>query len=41
MEYATIIVMLALVEYIWFTVRVGGNRVKLGVDAPACSIFRP
>ena len=37
MEYATIIVMLALSEYLYFTVRVGANRVKLDVHAPACS----
>ena len=37
MEYATIIVMLALAEYIFFTGRVGASRAKLGVDAPACT----
>lgn len=37
MEYATIIVMLALSEYLYFTVRVGANRVKLDVHAPACT----
>ena len=36
MEYATIIVMLALAEYIFFTVRVGASRGKLEVHAPAC-----
>jgi uncharacterized membrane protein YecN with MAPEG domain len=37
MEYATIIVMLALAEYIYFTVRVGAGRGKHKVDAPACA----
>ena len=36
MENATIIVMLALAEYIFFTVRVGASRGKLEVYAPAC-----
>jgi glutathione S-transferase len=35
MEYATLIVMLALVEYIWFTARVGAKRGKHGIKAPA------
>ena len=37
MENATIIVMLALALYLYFTVRVGANRGKLDVNAPACS----
>jgi uncharacterized membrane protein YecN with MAPEG domain len=37
MEYATIIVMLALIEYIWFTVRVGASRGKYEISAPATS----
>jgi uncharacterized membrane protein YecN with MAPEG domain len=37
MEYATIIVMLALVEYLYFTGRVGASRAKFGVEAPACT----
>ena len=37
MEYATIIVMLALLEYIWFTVRVGASRGKYEISAPATS----
>ena len=37
MEYATLIVLLALLQYIWFSVRVGFNREKLEVQAPACS----
>lgn len=36
MEIATIIVMLALAEYIYFTVRVSASRGKLEVHAPAC-----
>ena len=35
METATLIVMLALLEYTWFTLRVGFNRDKFGVNAPA------
>ncbi|NIP17681.1 MAG: MAPEG family protein, partial [Xanthomonadales bacterium] len=35
MEYATIIVMLALVEYLWFTMRTGMRRDKLNIEAPA------
>lgn len=35
MEYATLIVMLALIEYLWFTIQVGSKRVKGGVQAPA------
>ena len=37
MELATIIVMLALAEYIFFTARVGISRGKLGVEAPTCT----
>ncbi len=37
MEYATIIVMLALVEYTWFTIRTGGRRGKYEIEAPATS----
>ena len=37
MEYATIIVMLALAEYLYFIGRVGISRTKLGVEAPACT----
>ena len=36
MEYATLIVLLALLQYVWFTVRVGSTRGKYNVDAPAC-----
>ena len=36
MEHATLIVLLALLQYIWFTIRVGANRGKYHVDAPAC-----
>lgn len=35
MEIATLIVMLALLEYTWFTLRVGINRDKYGINAPA------
>jgi uncharacterized membrane protein YecN with MAPEG domain len=37
METATLIVMIALLEYIWFTVRTGISRGKYGVNAPACT----
>jgi uncharacterized membrane protein YecN with MAPEG domain len=36
-EYATLIVMLALLEYVWFTARVGAQRAKHGIKAPATS----
>ncbi len=36
MEYATLIVLLALLQYVWFTVRVGSTREKYNVNAPAC-----
>jgi len=37
MEYATIIVMLALAEYLYFTGKVGAARGKSGIEAPACT----
>jgi len=37
MEYATLIVLLALLQYVWFTVRTGMGREKYEVSAPACS----
>jgi hypothetical protein len=36
MEYATLIILLALLQYVWFTVRVGATRGKYNVNAPAC-----
>jgi glutathione S-transferase len=36
MENATLIVLIALMQYTWFTVRVGANRGKYNIDAPAC-----
>lgn len=36
MENATLIVLLALMQYIWFTARVGASRGKYNIDAPAC-----
>lgn len=36
MEYATLIVLLALLQYIWFMLRVGASRGKYSVNAPAC-----
>lgn len=37
METATLIVMLALLEYFGFTAKVGSLRGKTGVKAPACT----
>ncbi len=36
MENATLIVLLALLQYTWFSTRVGMARGKYHVDAPAC-----
>ena len=36
MDHATLIVLLALFQYVWFTGRVGLARGKYGVNAPAC-----
>ena len=36
MEHATLLVLLALLQYIWITIRVGASRGKYHVDAPAC-----
>lgn len=36
MENATLIVLLALLQYVWFTVRVGAARDKYKVNAPNC-----
>ena len=36
MENATLIVLLALLQYVWFTMRVGMGRGKYNIDAPAC-----
>ena len=36
MENATLIVLLALLQYVWFTIRVGLARGKYNVNAPAC-----
>jgi len=36
MEYATLIVLLALLQYVWFTLRVGITRDKYSINAPAC-----
>lgn len=35
MAYATIIAMLALIEYFYFAIQVGGARARTGVQAPA------
>ncbi len=36
MEYATLIVLLALLQYLYFGAQVGSAREKYGVSAPAC-----
>ena len=36
MDHATLIVLLALLQYVWFTARVGISRGKYNVSAPAC-----
>ena len=36
MDHATLIVLLALLQFVWFTARVGLARGKYGVNAPAC-----
>ena len=36
MDHATLIVLLALLQYVWFTVRVGATRGKYNVNAPSC-----
>ena len=36
MENATLIVLLALLQYVWFTLRVGIKRGKFSIEAPAC-----
>ncbi|MBW2415409.1 MAG: MAPEG family protein [Deltaproteobacteria bacterium] len=35
MEYVAIVTALALLEYMWIAIRVGTNRVKYNVEAPA------
>lgn len=37
MEYATLIVLLALLQYTWFTMRVGKGREMYNIKAPACT----
>ena len=37
MEYPTLIVLLALLQYVWFSLRVGMARGKYNIEAPACS----
>jgi len=37
MEYPTLIVLLALLQYIWFSLRVGMAREKYNIEAPACA----
>ena len=35
MAYVTVIAMLALIEYLYFGIQVGGARGRVGIDAPA------
>ena len=35
MAYVTVIAMLALIEYLYFGIQVGGARGRAGIDAPA------
>ncbi|MCZ6803260.1 MAG: MAPEG family protein [Proteobacteria bacterium] len=37
MEYATLVIMLALAQYLFFTTKTGLSRGKYGVDAPKCT----
>ena len=37
MEYTALVILAALAQYLYFTVRVGSGRVKYGVDAPRIS----
>jgi hypothetical protein len=37
LEYVAIIILLALFQYLWFSVRVGAARPKYGVNAPSTS----
>ena len=37
MEKATIVVLVALLQYFWFTAKVGQARGKYKIKAPACS----
>jgi glutathione S-transferase len=34
MEYTALVILAALAQYLFFTIRVGSGRVKYGVDAP-------
>ena len=36
MEYPTLVVLLALLQYIWFSMRVGMARGKYDIEGPAC-----
>jgi len=37
MEYTTLVVLLALLQYIWFSMRVGMARGKYDIEGPACA----
>ncbi|MCG8379040.1 MAG: MAPEG family protein [Proteobacteria bacterium] len=36
MEYAIVVIMLALAQYLFFTMKTGLSRGKYGIDAPKC-----
>ncbi len=36
MEYTTLIVLLALIQYVWFSTSVGMARGKYNIEAPSC-----
>jgi uncharacterized MAPEG superfamily protein len=35
MKYVALVTLLALIQYVWFTLRVGASRPKFHVDAPS------
>ena len=37
MEYPTLVVLLALLQYVWFSMRVGMARGKYNVEGPSCT----
>jgi uncharacterized membrane protein YecN with MAPEG domain len=37
MEYPTLVVLLALLQYVWFSMRVGMARGKYNVEGPSCA----
>jgi len=37
MEYPTLVVLLALLQYVWFSMRVGMARGKYNIEGPSCT----